>query len=184
MKNIIVIVSFLFILSLSACSQSTNENKGQWIKESEKVEDTADHKAVNGFGAYLIVVKNPDEFIKEWLKPEKPNFNTVKTVKPNEKIGIVVLFAGCRPDSNGICNTEVDYILNRPDGTNLFNQKGLEVWKNIAPPKANTHLGKAIIKLEMLKTNPMGEYKVKAKVYDKNADISFELETQFTLEAK
>ncbi len=181
MKQLFVL-SFIFISALSGCAQ--NDNKGQWLKENEKVEDSSDRKAVNGFGANLIVVKEPDKFIKEWLKPEQPNFYTTKTVKPDEKIGIIVLFAGCKPDSAGVCNTEVDYILTRPDGKELLNQKGLELWKETAPPKPNTHLGKAVIKLEMLKSNLIGEYKVKAKVYDKNADISFELKTQFTLENK
>ena len=183
MKHLFILI-FILISTFAGCAQSTTENKGQWLEDGNKVADAPDHKAVNGFGAHLIVVKNPDDFIKEWLKPEQPNFNSAKKVKPDEKIGIIVLFAGCKPDSVGACNTEVDYNLTRPDGTILFNQKGLEIWKQIAPPKANTQLGKAIIKLEMLKTNPMGEYKVKAKVYDKNADTSFELETQFTLENK
>ncbi len=177
------IATFLFMLitALSACSQTTTEKPGQWLKEGERVADTPDRKAVNGFGANLLVVKNPDEFVKEWLKPEKPNFYTADVVKTGDKIGIIVLFAGCQPDADGICNTEVDYVLTRPDGKIIFEQKGLELWKRIAPPKPNTHLGKAIIKLEMLKSNLIGEYRVKAKVYDKNADISFELETQFTL---
>jgi hypothetical protein len=33
----------------------------------------------------------------------------------------------------------------------------------------------------MRKGDPAGEYKVKAKVRDLNADISFELETRFSL---
>lgn len=174
--------TLILISFLSSCAQSTTENKGRWLENGKAIEDAPDRKAVNGFGATLLVVKEPDEFVKEWMKPEKPNFNTVKTVKPGEEIGIVVLFAGCRPDSSGVCNTEVDYTLYRPDGKEIFNQKGLEIWKETAPPKPNTHLGKAVVKIEVEKSNLSGEYKVKAKVYDKNADVSFELETQFTFE--
>lgn len=181
MKNLFV-VCLLIISSLTGCAQSTDENKGQWLTDGEKSQNTTDRKAINGFGAALLVIKEPEKFVKEWMKPEQPNFNTVKTVKSGEKIGIVVLFAGCRPDSAGVCSTEVDYNVHRPDGKEILNQKGLEIWKEIAPPKPNTHLGKAVIKLEMLNSNLGGEYKVKAKVYDKNANVSFELETQFTLE--
>lgn len=183
MKNIFIL-AFLFVAAVSGCAQSTDEDKGQWLKDNQKTVDTSARKTVNGFGANLLVVNNPDEFIKEWLKPETPNLDTAENVNFNDKIGILVLFAGCRTNSNGICNTEVDYTVYRPDGKVIFEQKGLELWKNNAPPKPNIQLGKAIIKLEMLKSNLIGEYKVKAKVYDKNADVSFDLETQFTLKSK
>ncbi len=175
---------FLLVLTLSACSQTSKNKNGGRKVDGEKVIDAPDHKAVDGFGGLLFVIRNPKDFVKEWLKPEQPNFDSAKTVKSNEPLGIIVLFASCKPNSDGICNTEVDYTAYKPDGSVYFERKGLELWKEKAPPKPNTQLGRAIINFQIQPTSPNGEYKVKAKVYDKNADISFELETQFILESK
>jgi uncharacterized protein YfaS (alpha-2-macroglobulin family) len=42
-------------------------------------------------------------------------------------------------------------------------------------------LGRAILAFRLGKNAPAGEYKVRAKVSDINADISFEVETKFLL---
>jgi hypothetical protein len=176
------IIFLLLISTLSVWGQAPKDETHQQSAKKELITDAPDRKAVKGFGGHLIVIKNPTEFVKEWLKPETPKFNSAKIVKPNESLGIIVLFAGCKPNSDGVCNTEVDYTIYKPDGKIYFERKGLELWKNVAPPKANIQLGKAILQFKMQESNLAGEYKIKAKVYDKNADISFELETQFTLE--
>jgi|GEM_PF-6721076 len=55
------------------------------------------------------------------------------------------------------------------------------LWKEQAPPKLNTQLGRAILAFAFRKSDPSGKYKIKAKVKDINADVSFELETQLEL---
>ena len=154
---------------------------GQWVKNGEKEADTPDHKSVNGFGAHLLVVKKPLEFIEEWKKPETPHITPVSVAKRGEQLGIFILFAGCKPDANGKCNSEVDYSVYKPDGTTYTEKTGLELWKDQAPPAPNIQLSRAILALRMERADPDGEYKVKAKVHDLNADISFELETKFRL---
>lgn len=167
---------------IPACAQSTGEKKGRWLENGERVADSKDRKSVGGFGAFLVVVKDPDEWIKQQLRPEQPNFDTAETVMSGDKIGIFVLFAGCKPNSKGVCDTKVDYIVKNPKGEIILDNKGGELWNETAPPAQNTHFGKAHIRLEMQKSNLKGEYKIWAKVYDGIANVSFELETQFSLE--
>ena len=81
----------------------------------ERVEDAPDRKSVTGFGGHLIVVENPCEFIEEWLKPETPKINNATDVKRGDLYGAFVLFAGCKPDAKGVCNSEVDYVIYKPD---------------------------------------------------------------------
>jgi hypothetical protein len=153
----------------------------QWKKDGEREGDAPDRKAVSGFGGHLIVVENPREFIQEWLKPETPRFKSASKVKYGEPIGAFVLFAGCKPDAQGVCNSEVDYTIYKPDGSVYVERKGLPLWKEQVPPAPNIQLSRAILALRMQKNDSPGEYKVKAKVADLNADISFELETKFRL---
>jgi hypothetical protein len=154
----------------------------QWRKDGKPVEDTPDRKSVGAFGGQLLVVKNPREFVEDWQKPETPKINPVTKVKRGELLGAFVLFAGCKADAQGACNSEVDYYLYRPDGSLYAEMKSQPLWKEQAPPSPNTQLSRAILGIRMQKNDPAGEYKIKAKVSDLNADISFELETKIRLE--
>lgn len=171
------IVSLTLFIILIAVSSALP----QWKQNGERVGDGPDRKAVNGFGGHLIVVVNPREFIKEWLQPENPQIKSAADVKRGDSIGAFVLFAGCKTDAEGMCNSEVDYAVYKPDGSILAERKGQPLWKEQAPSAPDIQLGRAILAFRLGKGEPTGEYKVKAKVSDLNADISFELETKFRL---
>ena len=170
MKTILAV--FLLVLANVTVS-------AQWQKGSEKVEDTADRKSLNGFAGHLLVVKDPKGFIEEWTKPKTPKINPLSEAKRGELIGAFVLFAGCKQDSTGICNSEVDYQLLKPDGSLYAERKALPLWKEQAPPGQNIQLSRAILAIRIEKKEPAGEYKVKAKVTDINANVTLELETTF-----
>lgn len=136
---------------------------------------------MNGFGGQLIVVENPRQFIEEWLKPETPRIKSATDVKRGDALGAFVLFAGCKIDAQGVCNSEVDYTIYKPDGSIYGEQKGQPLWKELAPPAPNIQLGRAILAFRLRDSDLGGEYKVKAKVTDRNANISFELQTKFRL---
>jgi hypothetical protein len=172
--KIVSVVIFLLLIATSSAS-------AQWKKGEERVEDTADRKAVKGFGGELIVVEDPRGFIEEWLKPETPKINTATNVKRGDLYGAFVLFAGCKPDAQGVCNSEVDYMIYKPDGSLYAERKGQPLWKEEAPPPPIIQLSRAILGFRMEKNDPAGEYRVKAKVSDLNAEVSFELETTFRL---
>lgn len=153
----------------------------QWRQNDKHLEDTPERKEVRGFGGHLVVVSDPQGFIKEWLKPETPRIHQAFFARRGEALGAFVLFAGCQPDVHGICNAEVDYTIYNPDGSLLAERKGQPLWKDEAPPAPIIQLSRAILSFTLEKKDPPGQYKVKAKVRDLNADISFELETKFWL---
>ena len=165
----IVAVMFLVLASVMVSAQQ------------EKSEDTSDRKSVNGFSGHLLVVEDPRAFIEEWKKPETPNIKTAKEVKRDKVIGAFVIFSGCKPDGAGVCNAEVDYVVLKPDGTVYAERKAQPLWNQQAPPAQNVQLSKAILALRMRSADQNGEYKVKAKVSDLNAGVTFELETSFRL---
>ena len=173
MKIISVVVFLLLVVTSSASAQ--------WKKDGKLAADSADRKAVNGFGCALLVVENPREFIEEWKKPEIPSITTATKVKRGDSLGAFILFAGCKPDSHGDCNAEVDYMIYKPDGSLYAERKGEPLWKQEAPPANITQLSTAILGFRLEPNDPAGEYKVKAKVSDLNAEISYELETNFLL---
>jgi hypothetical protein len=174
MKNIATALFLILII--------VSPTPSQWKQNGKPANDSPDRKDVKGFGGHLIVVKDPQGFIKEWLKPETPHIDQASVVKRGEILGAFVLFAGCKPDAQGVCNAEVDYEIYKPDGRLRDERKAQPLWKDTAPPAPNIQLSKAILTFRLESDDPAGEYKVKAKVHDLNADISFDLETKFSLE--
>lgn len=174
MKTLTIAIAVILVTSSVA--------QTQWKKDGKPIEDTPDRKWVNGFGGQLLVVKNPRAFVEDWQKPETPKINPATRVKRGELLGAFVLFAGCKADAQGMCNSEVDYFLYRPDGSLYAERKSQPLWKEQAPAAPNTQLSRAILGIRMEKNDPAGEYKVKAKVSDLNANISFELETKIQLQ--
>jgi hypothetical protein len=166
----------LIIIALAAVQASS-----QWKKDDNRVGDSPDRKSSNGFGAQFLVVKDPQNFIQEWLKPKQPNIKTATKVNQGETLGALVLFAGCKTDDSGKCNTEVDYTLSKPDGSVLARRVGQPLWKEAPPPPPNIQLGRAILAFQINQKFPEGEYKVTAKVTDLNAGVSLDLETKFTV---
>ena len=152
----------------------------QWQAENKKVTDTPDRKSVNGFGVHLLAVKDPQGFVREWVKPETPKIEPAKKIKVGEPLGIIVLFAGCK-EVSGSCNSEVDYTIYKPDGSLLVERLAQPLWKEEAPPKPSIQLGRAILSLQFKKGQPTGRYKITAKVKDLNMNTTVDLETQIEL---
>jgi len=167
----------LVLLTLLVCTPVA----AQWKANNERTVETPDQKSVRGFGGHLILVEDPRAFIQEWIKPQTPKINPANEVTREMSLGAFVLFAGCRPDKNGICNAEVDYTIYKPDGTVFVEREHQPLWKDAAPPPPIIQLSSAILMFRMRDGDTSGEYKIKAKVSDLNADISFELERKFTL---
>ena len=116
-----------------------------------------------------------------WSRPEKPDFKSADVAGFGETLGVILLFAGCMPNDVGICNSEVDYSIHKPDGSLLFERTKQRLWKDKAPPPQNTHLASAVLGFTTRPTLPVGKYLVKATVYDINAKVSFDLATHFEL---
>lgn len=171
MKIVIALIT-LFLLGGTVA-------KAQWKQGDKPVSDSADRKSVSGFGAHLLIVEDPRAFIEEWQKPETPKINPASEVKRGILVGALVLFAACKPDPQGLCNAEVDYTVYKPDGTIYAEHKQQPLWKEAAPPAGIIQLSRAILGMRMEPNDPDGDYKVKAKVTDLNAQISLELETKF-----
>lgn len=147
----------------------------------QEVTDTPDRKSVNGFGVHLIVVKNPQGFVREWQKPEMPKIESAKKIKVGEPLGGIILFAGCK-EVSGSCNAEIDYTIYKPDGSLLAERLAQPLWKEEAPPKPNIQLGRAILSLQFKKGQPTGTYKITARTKDLNSNATIDLETQIEVQ--
>jgi len=178
MRQSITIFVLIILCCFCSCTQS---RAGKWKSNDIPITDTNDQKAKDGFGAAIIVVKDPKSFVEMWNKPDFPDFDTVHDVQRSDQIGAFIMFAGCKPGTNNKCDVRVDYSLINPDGKAIGDSLDQVVWNDDPPPPSNTHISKASMVLEFKDSNKPGEYKVRAVVRDTNAAITLRLETQFQL---
>jgi len=124
------------------------------------------------------------------------------TMRRSKTMGAFVELRGCKQNAQLVCNVRVDYTIYKPDGSifaTLVIWQREVLWKQASPaqrrnyPKTkqgrrtgvgivrNPSKGLARMHFRLGKDDPSGEYKVKAKTTDLNADSSFELELNFDL---
>jgi hypothetical protein len=168
--------------------------------------DDPNYKEVNGFSGYLTLDDDPPEKIRRWLDPvEIETLSAMSTMKRGKTMGAFVEQRGCKQNAQRVCNVRVNYTIYKPDGsifaTRAVWQKEI-LWKKQArsassrsSPKprnssnlkmgsgvaSNRSKGLARMNFKLRKDDPVGAYKVTAKVTDLNSDISFEVELDFYL---
>ena len=176
------LVSTTLFLILMAASHAFS----LWEQDDKTASDETNYKRVNEFSGYLTVDDYPLDHVQRWLDPvEIATLRAMPTMKRGKTMGAFVELKGCQQNARRVCNARVNYTIYKPDGsifaTRAVRQKEI-LWKKQAPPAPRRSLkGLARMHFKFGKDAPAGEYKVKAKVTDLNADISFELELAFHL---
>lgn len=80
----------------------------------------------------------PDELFASWEEPNTPErlvqISTVEVAKRGEPIVGVVFFSGCTPNKAGVCETQADFQVFKPDGTAYDAEEKTELWSGKPPP--------------------------------------------------
>ncbi len=175
-------------------------------EQNDKTTGETNFKEVNGFSGYLTLADDPREKLQRWLDPrEIVTLMAMPTMKRSKTMGAFVELLGCKQNAQGVCSVQVNYTIYKPDGSILAKRsvwKREVLWKKQASPTPrrskprysskrqgrkgvdiafNHSNGLARMHFKLGKDDPVGEYKVNAKVSDLNADISFEVELNFYL---
>jgi hypothetical protein len=90
----------------------------------------------------------------------------------------MLIFTGCTPNKDGVCDVVAEFILESPDGTKTPAGEGL-VWSGAPLQEGVLQLGLASMKVGFSKKDPVGNYKVIANVTDKILDRTLELTARF-----
>jgi hypothetical protein len=155
-----------------------------WEQNDQAAGAEPNYKEVNGFSGYLTVDDEPSEHVRGWLDPvEIATVSAMPTMKRGKTMGAFVELMGCKQHAPRVCNVRVDYTIYKPGGsifaTRAVRQRGI-LWKKRTTRSIHP-LGLARMHFGLRRDDPAGKYKVKAKVSDLNADISFEIELDFYL---
>src|SRR5678815_26758 len=189
------LVSTMLFLILMAASPGFSLR----IQDQDSTSTEPNYKRVNGFNGYLTLDDYPYEHVQIWLNPSGiPSISEMPTMKRGKTMGAFVELWGCKQNAQGMCNTRVNYTIYKPDGS-IFATRAVRhgelLIRKQAPSKTRKKQGRkmgsgiasnqspslARMHFKLGKDDPDGQYNVKAKVTDLNADISFEIELNFFL---
>ena len=177
MKLMKLVSATLFLILIAASPASS-------VSGQKQVADETNYKIVNGFSGYLTLDDYPHDHVQRWLDPsEIVTLSAMPAMKRRKTMGAFVELMGCKQNARGVCNVSVGYTIYKPDGstfaTRTVRQRQI-LWKK-RTRRTVYPLGLARMHFKLGKDAPDGEYKVKAKVLDSNANVSFEIELNFSL---
>jgi hypothetical protein len=155
-----------------------------WEQNDQTASGEPNYKEVSGFSGYLTVDDEPREHVWRWLDPgEIVTLSAMPTMKRGKTMGAFVELMNCKQNARRVCNVRVNYTIHKPDGsifaTRAVRQREI-LWKKHTTRRSYP-LGLARMHFRLGREDPAGEYKVRAKVSDLDAGISFEIELNFYL---
>jgi len=153
-----------------------------WINKSgESLPDSESRKAVEAFGAQLILVANEDELFKSWNVPSKSvDIDTTDKVAVNAAINGFIVFGGCTRDKAGNCSVSMRFRVTQPDGKVYAETPPMEVWdEKPAPPGKSLELSVQYLKVVIEPKDQLGKYIVYSQVRDNNSGVVLQLNAPF-----
>ncbi|MEJ2379905.1 MAG: hypothetical protein P8076_01805 [Gammaproteobacteria bacterium] len=135
--------------------------------------------------AKLLLVDNEAAFNRDWATGRLQQIKSVHRVARNKRLTALIVFSGCTPNRKGKCNARVDYKVLRPDGSVYAQVLGNELWSNRKPPApGRVQVGVSVARIRIENKDPLGQYTVRARVWDLNSDNKLVLQTHFTAYAE
>jgi hypothetical protein len=141
------------------------------------IAQTADRsEAQNGdFGAKLLVTPDPDEFWREWEKPDTPHVTTTSRISRAQPVTAMIIFHDCRPGTDGHCNLTVRFEMAGPDGHPYDTAHDAIAWHGPPPPNHNLQASAASMGFRLEPTDRLGRYAIFATLTDTVAGKSVRL---------
>lgn len=173
------------ILILVLLASISYGEESVWFVNGKRAADTENVKSKDGFSAQLWVIRDFDNFFKQWNSPETPYANLANHVKRNERISTLLVFMNPGINEKNQCDVVYDIVITAPDRTTVvMKQKDLNAWQDGIPAPQPDMLQVSprnlVVKFE--DNDPVGKYTVDAIVKDKVKNIEISLHKEFTVE--
>lgn len=175
-------MNFLPMIAAVAMLISVTPVAAQWKQDGKDLKDKRWSKSDGDFNAQLFLTDKPNELFEAWEKPAHGvAISEAKTARRGVPIVAVVFFTGCAPDAKGLCQSTVEFAVYRPDGKPYDDPSDGELWIDKPPPaKGQIQLSVGSLGVVIEREDPLGDYKIRAKVVDKVAKKTLLLEREFT----
>lgn len=147
-----------------------------WIDPTGKpIADTESMRSAGNFGVQVVLTPDDKQFRQTWNSTKgTPKLSSTNSVRIGSSVAAVIIFHGCSPNAMGVCDVVSEFILEGPDGAKTPAGGG-PVWSGAPLQGGLLQLGQASMTVGFDKTDPVGDYKVIAKVKDKTSGRSLSL---------
>ncbi len=142
--------------------------QGGWIDQAGKpIPDTENMRSAGDFGIQIVLTPNEGQFRETWnsSSPTPPKLRSTNTVRLGETVSALLIFHGCTPNVNGLCDVVSEFILEGPDGSKMPAGGG-PVWSGKPMQQSFLQLSQSSMTVGFDKTDPVGDYKITANVKD------------------
>ena len=173
MKIAVFLIAFIFPI-LGFC---------EWVKYGgEPIPENESMKSSGNFAVHIVLTDSEPEFRKSWNSTSGiPKLKSVNSVKIGSSIAAMIIFSGCEPSSAGVCDVSVEFLLEDPNGEKSSGGKG-PVWTTAPLQPGMQQLGLASMNMGFGPNDPVGAYKVLAKITDKNSGRVMNISSRFSVE--
>jgi hypothetical protein len=152
------------------------------LAEAREAWSKAPNAASSGdFAILQIATTDPEGLITDWSQVTPGvSLKTSTQARRNQRIETFIVFKGCRADAAGNCNVTVDYAVFDPAGKPYAQLRG-DVWVGYPPaPDLQLQLSASSLALMIEDQDPLGPYRVQAKVVDHVAGVTLGAEQTLT----
>lgn len=164
-------LTFLPLMVQSAWIDST----GKPVPETESMRSTGD------FGIQIVLTADEKQFRHAWnASNTPPRLSSTNSVRVGEAVSALLIFHGCAPNADGVCDVVADFTLEAPDASKTPAGGG-PVWSEKPLPPQRLQLGQASLTLGFDSTDPVGEYKIVAHVKDKVSGQALSVQARFSV---
>ena len=134
------------------------------------------------FEISVTVTEKGKQLFDSWDNSTGKPFNVepVKIAPRGKFLSAVVLFKGCKADSAGNCNVDMDIMAYDPDGNIYGKMPSVELWQQKpAPDPGFTQLSRGFMGIVIEPKDPPGVYRVTVVARDKNAKTEAKSDARF-----
>ncbi len=173
------LIPFVFLEAACSSKDQKHQENSDFFTETQKLDRKIQmQKSSGSLEAFLLTVNNPNKFFADWDRPSAgvPVVQAQEFYRGKPTI-IIVSFAGCKANRDGLCEAFVDFEIFKPDGKPYSQVKDQELWNGKpAIPEGKIELSVGYLTLVLKEDAQLGTYKIKAHVKDRVAGIDMWLE--------
>jgi hypothetical protein len=172
-KTVFIALALTFVTPALVFSQGAAEGAATL--------DFSWQKEVEGFGARLVLSRQPDRFLAAWgaapSSEERRAIHNTEQAARGEPVVAFLLFTGCLHRATGLCDSTVSFTVLRPDGSVFASLELADLWKDKeVPPSQRPQLGATSLGVVVDGEDPLGVYTILARVCDAVAGWCLDLE--------
>jgi hypothetical protein len=172
----------------AVCALAAASASAQWQQNGVTIPDEPWRKSDGEFGVMLLLTSQPQEFVAEWVRgqsePKGPTLRTTATANRGDTVAAVILFTQCQAADTGMCRSNVDFKVLRPDGSTYATHREVELWNGPPAQLDAVQLGNARLDFQIEPSDPLGIYEIHADVYDRVAGRKVSLVQPLTVGEK